>query len=205
MGDNQCFVVVTSGLLEHITDRDELEAVIAHECGHIACRHVFYSTMAYFMTIMGSAIGIPSALSAPIELAFNYWLRRSELSADRAAAVYFGSPKTMIASLLRLSGGPSQFTANINVDEYANQAKAYYDLQAESKWHKILQSCAIMNSSHPFSAVRVQELKKWCDTDKYKTLCKNWQDGLCTIRCPKCGGDILPGDSFCCHCGSPIA
>lgn len=204
MGDTQCFIVVTSGLLEHITDRKEQEAVIAHECGHIACRHVFYRTMASLLTMVGSAIGIPSALAAPIELAFNYWSRRSELSADRAAAVYLGDPKSMVGSLLRLSGGPSQFTANINIAEYADQAKAYYTLQSESKWHKILQTCAVMNRSHPFSAVRIQELQNWCNTDKYKILCKNWNEGLCMVRCKKCGGDVFPRDRFCCHCGAPI-
>jgi Zn-dependent protease with chaperone function len=204
MGDNQCFIVVTSGLLEHITDRQELEAVIAHECGHISCRHVFYKTMAGMLSMLGAAIGIPPALSAPIGIAFNYWSRRSELSADRAAAVYLGSPDPMVGALLRLAGGPSQFTAHINVEEYADQAEAYYTLQKESKWHRILQNYAVMNSSHPFSAVRIRELQKWCEMDKYTILCKCWQEGLRMFRCRKCGNDVSCGDRFCCHCGSLI-
>lgn len=44
-GDTRIFLTVTSGLLEYLDD-DEIEAVIAHECGHIACRHVLYHTMA---------------------------------------------------------------------------------------------------------------------------------------------------------------
>ena len=44
-GDSQVFITVTSGLLEHM-EEDEIKAVLAHECGHIACRHVLYHTMA---------------------------------------------------------------------------------------------------------------------------------------------------------------
>ncbi len=46
LGDKRTFLVVTSGLLSHVKNDDELVAVLAHECGHILCRHVFYRTMA---------------------------------------------------------------------------------------------------------------------------------------------------------------
>ena len=204
VGDTKCFIVVTSGLLEHIADRKEQEAIIVHECGHIVCRHVFYRTMASMMASVGAAIGIPSALFAPMGLAFNYWSRRSELSADRAAAVHLGSPEPAVVSLLRISGGPHRITADINLEEYAEQANAYYALQRDSKWHKLLQSCAVMNATHPFTAVRIHELLKWCDTDKYKKLCDSWQNGLDMIRCRECGQDISREDKFCCHCGIPV-
>ena len=38
-GDSKVFITVTSGLVE-LLDDEELDAVIAHECGHILCRHV---------------------------------------------------------------------------------------------------------------------------------------------------------------------
>ena len=204
-GDERRFIVVTSGLLEHITDVKERESIIAHECGHIVCRHVFYMTMARMLSMAGFSIGVPSALVAPLDLAFKYWSRRCELSADRASAVYLGESVPAVQALLRIAGGPQQFTKDLNIAEYAEQSKAYYALQTDSKWHKLLQSCAVMNVDHPFSAVRIQELMKWCATDRYLNLCKAWEDGLNAGLCVNCGRQLSKNDKFCCYCGHPVA
>ena len=71
----------------------------------------------------------------------------------------------MIGALLRLAGGPAKLTGKINVDEYLRQADAYDELRKNSKWQKLLQAAAIMDENHPFSSVRVQELRKWAGTD----------------------------------------
>lgn len=203
MGDETRFLVITSGLLQYIRDPKERESVIAHECGHIVCRHVFYLTMAHLLMSVGSSIGIPSALFAPITLALNYWLRRSELSADRASAAYLGDPAPVMRSLLRLTGGPHVLTESVNMDEYAKQADDYYKLLEDSKWHKLLQSLAVMNANHPFSAVRVREVSSWCGNEAFRRLCAAWKDGLEGVICRSCGKPIARGDRFCCHCGRP--
>ena len=41
-GDTRTFLTITSGLLSHVKNDEELIAVLAHECGHILCRHVLY-------------------------------------------------------------------------------------------------------------------------------------------------------------------
>ena len=45
-GDTKPFIVITSGLLE--TMPMEYYDVIAHECGHIACIILYYTTIANF-------------------------------------------------------------------------------------------------------------------------------------------------------------
>ena len=54
-GDTRIFINVTSGLIEML-EEDELRAVVAHECGHITCRHVLYRTMAQMMLEYGAQI-----------------------------------------------------------------------------------------------------------------------------------------------------
>ena len=44
-GTENISITITSGLLECLED-DELYAVLAHECGHIACKHMLYHSMA---------------------------------------------------------------------------------------------------------------------------------------------------------------
>lgn len=45
-GDTKIFITITSGLVDMMTE-EELDAVIAHECGHILCHHLvsFYSSL----------------------------------------------------------------------------------------------------------------------------------------------------------------
>ena len=65
-GGKQTFLVVTSGLLE-IGKDEELTAVLAHECGHILCRHVFYRTVANFLVMAVDGLGLVGKLAKPID------------------------------------------------------------------------------------------------------------------------------------------
>jgi len=173
-GDTRIFLVITSGLLAHVKNDEELIAVLAHECGHILCRHVLYHTMAKFIgnaALIGGILGgIGGVLLTPIQLALQYWSRRSELSADRAELVYLGNSAPVVGALARLAGGPATITGSINFNELADQAQSYLDLQANSKWHKTLQTLAIMFESHPFSSVRIHEIMKWEQSEQYLQL-----------------------------------
>ncbi|MCW8133894.1 MAG: M48 family metallopeptidase [Planctomycetota bacterium] len=169
-GDKRVFITVTSGLAESL-DEDEFRTVVAHECGHIACHHVLYHTMARTMIDAGSAVFGPLArLSLPIQLALLYWMRRSELSADRAAAYVMGSDQPVVEVMARLAGGPKSITSEIDLGLYAKQAEAY-DTLMESKWDQILQGMVAMSQQHPFLAVRANEIRTWCRSDEFLRLC----------------------------------
>lgn len=169
-GDKRVFITVTSGLAESL-NADEFRTVVAHECGHIACKHVLYHTMARTMIDAGAAIFGPIArLSLPIQLALLYWMRRSELSADRAAAFVMGSDKPVVEVMARLAGGPKSITKNLNLELYAKQAEAYDQLM-ESKWDQVLQGMMVMSQQHPFLAVRANEIRTWCRSEAFLRLC----------------------------------
>ena len=200
-GDKQTFLVVTSGLLEHLSD-DEVQSVLAHECGHILCRHVFYHTMANLLVVCADALGLLGNLVIPVNLALKYWSRKSELSADRAEVVYMGTSKPAINALVRLSGGPYRLTKQVNVNEYARQASAYEEGRTNSKWDKALQAIAVMNNDHPFSAVRVQELLKWEQSEQYSMLRTAMRLEESDRTCTACGRKIDPDCTFCRFCGA---
>lgn len=200
MGDERKFLVVTSGLLQHVVNEDERKAVLAHECGHIVCRHVFYSTIARMMVVLGDALGFVGDFIGPINVALNYWCRRSELSADRAAALFCASPEPMVRSLMRFSGGPESIIGKVNIEEFSKQAEAYKELQTNSKWHKLLQSCAVMNADHPFTSVRINELRKWSSTNEFQAMVRVFN----APHCATCGERIETGQNFCRRCGSRI-
>lgn len=200
-GDTRTFITITSGLVEHL-EEDELIAVIAHECGHIICRHVLYHTMADLLVKFGPAVFGPLAsVSAPVRLALLYWSRRSELSADRAAAVIMGSADSVVETMIRLAGGPKNITDKVNVELYMQQAESYDKLQ-DSNWDKLLQGVAIMNESHPFLAVRAREISTWCEGEQYTRLKEAIENPKTTQHCSTCQQPLQAEWKFCGHCGA---
>ncbi|MDR0329020.1 MAG: M48 family metalloprotease [Planctomycetaceae bacterium] len=173
-GVNRSFLVITSGLLAHIKNDEELIAVLAHECGHILCQHVLYNTMAGFLSIaaeIGGVLGgIGSMLTGPIRWALSYWSRCSELSADRAELVYLGDTVPVLGVLTRLSGGPAEITSNINFEEFASQADVYKNLQGNSKWQRFLEAWSSRDNDHPSSAIRIREIMMWEKSEQYRRL-----------------------------------
>ena len=199
MGDTRTMVTVTSGLLEYLTD-EEVSSVIAHECGHIACRHMLYHTLASTLLRKIERMGILGNAVMPVYWALQYWSRRSELSADRAGAVALGSIEKVVEVQLRLAGGPREITQNVNVEEFVKQAD-YYDTLQNNTWDKLLQNYAILGASHPFTAIRVREILKWGKTEQCQRILKNIkleQDGLI---CPNCGKPLEKDWIYCKHCG----
>ena len=203
-GDSRIFITVTSGLVEMMNE-EELNSVIAHECGHILCRHVLYHTIARWLTSGIAATGLLGKLAVPIEYALLYWSRKSELSADRAASI-ITSPMTVASTMARLSGGPQSITSQIDLQEWAKQADDYERIKNEGLWNKTLQLAVIAGLDHPFSAVRVREILKWGESEQYKSLLNGGSSAGATpsARCNKCGAPIESTWKFCRNCGQTL-
>jgi Zn-dependent protease with chaperone function len=200
-GDTNVFITVTSGLVEYV-DEDELHAVLAHECGHIVCRHVIYHTMADMLTkVGGSVFGPLAAVSLPVQLALLYWARRSELSADRAAALVCGSPDPVVHTMIRLAGGPRSITKDVDLELYAQQGAEYSKL-LDSLWDKVMQGYAVMEQDHPFTSVRTWEIREWCATERFALMAEKLRKYDAQSSCPVCGGPIQAGWRFCKNCGA---
>lgn len=203
-GDRLRFLVVTSGLLDMIESEDELRSILAHECGHIVCRHSFYNALINALLMVQGQVNILGKLLDPLVLALMYWARRSEFSADRASVVYWGGADTPINAMLRLAGGPTKLTKNIDVEEYARQAEEYEALTGNSAWDRFLQGYAVMSNSHPFNAVRISEMRKWEQSGQFQTLKKAMVDGKFSRFCPQCGRAVAQEDVFCGYCGAKL-
>lgn len=201
-GDTTVYITVTSGLVD-LLSQEELDAVIAHECGHIFCRHVLYHSVANYLLSGADALGLLGSLSLPIQLALLHWQRQSELSCDRAGAIVT-SPEVVASAMARLSGGPKSITANLNMAEWAKQADEYDKIKNDGLWNKTLQLSVILGNTHPFSAVRVREVLNWGKTQQYHDI-KYGPTPLLetsTRRCHRCGQEVESGWAFCKYCGA---
>lgn len=197
-GDTQIFMVLTSELFRYLED-DEIDSVIAHECGHIVCHHVLYHTLAEF--IRKGMSGIIGDLAEPLKLAILYWERKSELSADRAATLICGVD-TVVRTQLRLAGGPKILTDSVNIEEWASQAEQYEEIRAGSLWDRLLQLTATINLDHPFSAVRVREALNWSGTEDCR-LASDLLEGRVRL-CPHCNQLVDSSWSYCRFCGERL-
>lgn len=189
-GTEKFTVVIHSGLIECFED-DEIYAVLAHECGHIACEHMLYHTIGKLVLsggefgldslsgmlaskgIVGSIIGnVVSLADSALELALYHWSRCSELSADRIAIICCGSASPVIETMMRLAGGTKHIDSEINKDLFISQAEEYQKLAAENKINKTLEFLLTKNNSHPLLAVRAYEAQKFASSEEFKSICK---------------------------------
>lgn len=201
-GDTRVFVVVTSGLVE-MMDGEELDAVLAHECGHILCRHVVYNMVAQYVKMGLDALGILGSIAKPVEYALLYWSRKAELSCDRCASIVT-NPDIVTRVMARLSGGPKSITQNLNIQEWAKQADKYDEIKNDGLWNKALQLAVIIGQDHPFSAVRVREILKWGQSAQYQSLMQNLQIEASGKKCPKCNTPVSTDWVYCKYCGSKL-
>lgn len=201
-GETKVFITVTSGLLTMMTD-EELDAVIAHECGHILCHHVLYHSVARYILTGGDTLGILGKLTIPIQLAFLYWQRKSELSCDRAAAIVT-SPEVVSRTMARLSAGPRNLTERLNLEEWASQAEKYDEIWNSSTWNKALQIYAIAGQNHPFAAVRVREIMKWGTTEEYRRIVAGISTTFSGNYCTHCHKEADGKWAFCKYCGHKL-
>ena len=201
-GDTRVFIVVTSGLVE-MMDEVELDAVLAHECGHILCRHVVYKMVADYLKIGLDAIGLLGSIAKPVEYALLYWSRKAELSCDRCASIVT-TPDVVTRVMARLSGGPKSITGEINMKEWAQQADKNDEIKNDGLWNKTLQLAVTIGLSHPFSAVRVREILKWSESQQYKELMRNLNSNASSHNCPQCGHTVTSGWTYCNFCGTKL-
>lgn len=100
------------GLVD-LLEPDEIQAVVAHEVGHIACEHMLYKSLAGLLgelgrAVLGRLLGPPAELlSGALELAMLRWSRAAEYSCDRAALLVVDDAEVVARTLARL-GGPSR-------------------------------------------------------------------------------------------------
>jgi Zn-dependent protease with chaperone function len=149
------------------------------------------------------SLGVIGNFIKPLEYAFLYWQRKSELSADRAAALTMGVDE-VVGTQVRLAGGSRTITAGINLEEWVQQADRYEEIRNGNTWNKTLQTLAVMENSHPFAAVRVREIMRWGESEQYKLLQKAMTDNDSNKACPVCRQTASQDWIFCKHCRAKL-
>lgn len=161
-GDTKPFIVMTSGLLKSIPE-ELIPTVLAHECGHIACHHVLYHTMGrLILNGAAAALELNSLLTLPLQSAFQHWMRCSEFSADRAAAVCDGGSDKIVQMCMHFAGMDKSIPGLADPQVFMEQALEYREMMTNSVMDKVLEMLMYSDNTHPLNAVRAYECDQWC-------------------------------------------
>lgn len=169
-GNTAPYICVTSRLVNELP-LDLISSVLAHECGHIACNHYLYHSIARLLVggIADSPLAkIPAVrkyLTPSLVRALLFWDRCSELSADRASVLCDGTPDKTIDLLLRLHGYP-----HIDREEFLKQAIDLNAFVNDSKSNKLMELMLTQDETHPRLATRAYECYEWSRSKRFQDI-----------------------------------
>lgn len=154
--DNPKAIVLYSALFR-IMDRDEIQFILGHEMGHVKLGHTWLNTL------VGGMAGIPSGLGAAaiLELAFRWWNRACEYSADRAGVLACGNPSKAISALVKLEAGAAALTQS-------GMQAAIQHIEAED--NTLMQNLEELLASHPMVIKRVEQIRQFTGTQDYHQM-----------------------------------
>jgi Zn-dependent protease with chaperone function len=164
------FIVVHSSLID-LMSPDELQAVIAHELGHLKCEHGVWITAANIITNVASQIPFTGQLIAQsMQMSLMRWLQAAELSCDRASLLVVQDPRVVVSVIMKLTGGAASFADELNPDAFLRQAREFEEESSNSWIGRQLRQANAQTLTHPLPVVRVGELDKWSRSDEYRQL-----------------------------------
>lgn len=175
-GQTRPYVTLYTGLLD-LLNEDETLTVIAHELGHIKCGHILYTTMANLLSILTiqvsqMAFGLGTPVFLALKVALMNWLRRAELSADRAALLVMQNPRPVITTLTKLAGGSNKLASELDPDEFLKQARIYNETMLEKglldQMYRML--AEVREDYHPFVVERLHEIDHWAGSQEYTDI-----------------------------------
>ena len=162
VGIKEPFITLTLDAAQ--MSESSVRMILAHEIGHLLAGHGLYRTMLQFLLSVGWLSGllpvkIPIYLG--VTLAMLEWRRCSEFTADRASALASGGADSVV-NVLSLFGDPST-QVNQLMDALNEKVPEFMLPVIQDSLNGIRR----LTQTHPDPTVRVEELKKWCNSDEF--------------------------------------
>ena len=169
MRGKQPFMVLHTSLIELLTP-SEIQAVIAHELGHLKCDHGVYLTLANIIVLAAGQLPTwGGAIAQGLQAQMLEWLRCAEFTCDRAALLAVQDPKVVISLLMKLAGGSPTLAPQLNVEAFLAQARAYDDISS-TQLGDMLKSAQTAQLTHPVPVLRAREIDRWASSKLYQSL-----------------------------------
>ncbi|CCH66782.1 Zn-dependent protease with chaperone function [Richelia intracellularis HH01] len=172
MRGKQPFIVVHTALIDMLT-LEEIQAVIAHELGHLKCDHSVYLTPVNLLMLAVTSIpNIGEVIAQVIQNQLLEWLRCAEFTCDRAALLVSQDPRVVMSALMKLAGGSPYIAPQLNVDAFIAQACDYEEL-SNNKLGEMIKTLINAQLTHPVPVIRAKEIELWANSQEYQRLLQN--------------------------------
>ncbi len=168
------FVVLHTSLVDLLTP-EEVQAVIAHELGHLKCEHGVYLTLVNLLVLATQLLpnwGV--ILAQSLQEQMFEWIRCAEFSCDRAALLAVQEPKVVMSVLMKLAGGSPTLAPKLNLEAFIEQARAY-DQMSNSQLGELLKNAQTQQLTHPVPVIRAQAIDRWGSSAQYQHLLEKHQ------------------------------
>ena len=147
-----------------------IQAVIAHELGHLKCDHSVYLTPVNILVLAASIVpNVGTFLAQAIQAQLLEWVRCAEFTCDRAALLATQDPKVVMSVLMKLAGGSPILAPQLNLDAFVDQARAYDDI-SKTELGEMAKEARTSQLSHPVPVLRAREIDRWSSSTEYQSL-----------------------------------
>ncbi|MDB9536217.1 M48 family metallopeptidase [Dolichospermum planctonicum CS-1226] len=172
MRGKQPFIVIHTSLIEILTPA-EIQAVIAHELGHLKCDHSVYLTPVNLLILAAAFVpNIGTVLAQAMQSQLLEWVRCAEFTCDRAALLATQDPKIVMSVLMKLAGGSPSLAPELNLEAFIDQARAYDDI-SKTELGEMVKSARTAQLSHPVPVLRAREIDRWASSLEYQRILEN--------------------------------
>lgn len=172
MRGKQPFIVMHTSLIELLTP-EEIQAVIAHELGHLKCEHGVYLTIANLIVLAAGQLPNWGGIVAQgLRDQMLRWLRCAEFTCDRAALLATQNPKVVSSVLMKLAGGSPTLAPQLNLEAFLAQARAYDNI-SNNEMGEMLKQAQTSALTHPVPVLRAREIDRWASSKEYQLLLQN--------------------------------
>ena len=169
MRGKQPFIVLHTSLIDMLTP-EEIQAVIAHELGHLKCEHSVYLTPLNIIILAASLIPTwGSVIAQSVQAQLLEWVRCAEFTCDRAALLATQNPRVVMSVLMKLAGGSPTLAPQLNLDAFIAQARAY-DAISNTELGEMLKAAQTAQLTHPVPVLRAREIDRWSSSQTYQAL-----------------------------------
>jgi Zn-dependent protease with chaperone function len=166
LGVERPLIILHSSVVEAFSP-EELAFILGHEMGHIKSEHVLYLSAAYILTMGARGLadrlfGVGALIVVPAMHALQAWMRKAELSADRAGLLCLQDLEVARRSLIKLALGGKHLFERLDINEYLRQA----DQASRDEYGRVSE----FFQTHPHIANRVRELKYFRESALYSEI-----------------------------------
>lgn len=196
---HNAYMMFNSGTVDKLNNQ-ELMFVLGHEMGHIKSGHVLYLSLATYLSAMISMIPIVGQFVAQIgqtmlNTIIGKWRRMAEFTADRAGLLACQDIDVAVSAMMKMAGLPERFYEEASLQGFKAQSREFKIQYGGG----VIDTLLKMNSTHPWTVLRVSELIYWYESGEYERILNKRRGKRCLTH--GCNRFVTLETQFCPICG----